>query len=88
MSTAGHNSYNVAAGELQQFVSQIEGLESEKKDIADQIKEIYSEAKARGYDASVLRLVIQRRKKNRDDLAETEAILELYETALAAALDV
>lgn len=92
MSQIGHNSgddpYSVTAGELRQFVEQIEHLEAEKKDIADQIKEVYAEAKGRGYDTKILRLAIQRRKKNRDELAETEAILEMYETALNNILDV
>lgn len=86
MSQFGHNSgdaqYDATSGELRQLVEQIEHLEAEKKDIADQVKEVYAEAKARGYDTKVLRLAIQRRKKDRDELAEQEAILEIYETAL------
>lgn len=91
MSGPGHNSdqaYGVAAGELKQFIEQWEQLESEKKDIAEQQKDIMREAKARGYDTAVMRLVMKRRKMHRDEIAETEAILEMYETALAAALDI
>lgn len=88
MSQMGHNSdtYGVAAGELRQFIEQFEQLESEKKDIADQQKELMSEAKARGYDTKVMRKVIARRKRDKDDLAEEEAVLEMYETALNAIL--
>ncbi|WP_191569171.1 DUF2312 domain-containing protein [Paracoccus yeei] len=85
----GHNSdtYGVAAGELRQFIEQFEQLESEKKDIAQQQKEIMAEAKARGYDTKVMRKVIARRKRDKDDIAEEEAVLEMYETALNAILD-
>ena len=91
MSGPGHNSdqaYGVAAGELQQIVAQIEQLTAEKKDIQDQIKEVFAHAKGQGFDTAVLRLVIARRKKDKDDLAETEAILDMYEQALATALDI
>ncbi len=89
MSQMGHNSdtYGVAAGELRQFIEQFEQLESEKKDIAQQQKEIMAEAKARGYDTKVMRKVIARRKRDKDDIAEEEAVLEMYETALNAILD-
>lgn len=68
--------------ELRQFIERIERLNAEKKEAADLAKEVYAEAKARGYDTKVLRLVIARRKRQRDDLAEEEAVLEMYETAL------
>lgn len=74
--------YNVTAAELRQFVEQIEHLEAEKKDIAEQIKEIYAESKARGYDSKVLRTIVSLRKKDKDELAEQEAILEMYKQAL------
>lgn len=93
MAGPGHNSggdqaYGVAADELRQFIEQWEQLESEKKDIAEQQKEIMSEAKARGYDVGVMRLVIKRRKTDKDDLAEREAILDMYERALATINDI
>ena len=72
----------VTAEELSQLIERIEALEVEKKDISDQIKETYAEAKGRGYDTKILRLVVSRRKKRPDEIAETEAILELYENAL------
>ncbi|MCX7645840.1 MAG: DUF2312 domain-containing protein [Rhodobacteraceae bacterium] len=74
--------YGVAAGELRQIVERIERLEAEKKDVADQIKEVLAEAKGRGYDVKVLRKVIALRKRDRDDLAEEEAVLEMYKAAL------
>lgn len=69
--------------ELRQFVGRIERLEAEKQDAAEAQKEVYAELKGRGYDAATVRKVIARRKKDRDALAEEEAILELYEEALA-----
>jgi uncharacterized protein (UPF0335 family) len=74
--------YGVTAEELRQFVERIEQLESEKKEISEQIKEVYAELKGRGYDSRIIRLVISRRKKNPEEIAETEAILETYEAAL------
>jgi uncharacterized protein (UPF0335 family) len=74
--------YRVTADELRQFIERVERLEAEKKDIAEQSKEVFGEAKSRGYDTKVLRKVIARRKRERDDLAEEEAVLEMYEQAL------
>ncbi|MCT8330720.1 DUF2312 domain-containing protein [Albidovulum sediminis] len=74
--------YNVAADELRQFIEQYEHLEAEKKDIVEQQKEIMAEAKARGYDTKVMRKIIALRKRDRDDVAEEEAILEMYKAAL------
>ena len=76
------NSYGVAAGELKSFIERYEKLEAEKKEIADQQKEVMAEAKGRGYDVKVLRLVIAQRKRDKDDIAEEEAVLEMYKTAL------
>ena len=75
----------VAAAELRQFVEQIERLDAERKDIAETQKEVYAEAKGRGYDAAVLRKVVSRRKMERDALAEEDAVLEMYESALEGA---
>ena len=70
--------------QLRAFIERIERLEAEKKDISDQIKEVKAEAKGQGYDVSVINAIVRRRKKSRDDVAEQDAILELYETALGA----
>lgn len=74
--------YNVAADELRQFIEQFEQLEAEKKDIAERQKEVMSEAKARGYDTKVMKKIVALRKRDRDDVAEEEAILEMYKQAL------
>ncbi|MFV0244318.1 MAG: DUF2312 domain-containing protein [Qingshengfaniella sp.] len=76
------NSYHVTADELRQFVERFERLEAEKQEIAGQQKEVMAEAKGRGYDVKVMRKIIALRKRDRDDLAEEEAILELYKEAL------
>lgn len=76
------DAYQVTADELRQFVERIEHLEQEKKDIAEQIKEVYSESKSRGYDTKALKTIISLRKKNKDELAEEEAVLEVYKEAL------
>ncbi|MCA0919365.1 DUF2312 domain-containing protein [Pseudooceanicola nanhaiensis] len=74
--------YRVTAGELRQFIERYERLETEKKDIAEQQKEVMAEAKGRGYDTKVMRKVISLRKRDKDDIAEEEAILEMYKEAL------
>ena len=66
-------SYRVTAEELRQFVERFERLEAEKKDIADQQKEVMAEAKGRGYDTKVMRKLITLRKRDQDDIAEEEA---------------
>ncbi len=73
---------NVAGEELRQFIERYERLEAEKKDIAEGQKEIMAEAKGRGYDTKVLRKVIAIRKRDANDLAEEEAVLEIYMAAL------
>lgn len=75
-------SYRVTAEELRQFVERFERLEAEKQDIADQQKEVMAEAKGRGYDTRVLRKLIALRKRDREDVAEEEAVLDLYKQAL------
>ncbi|RYE53977.1 MAG: DUF2312 domain-containing protein [Rhizobiaceae bacterium] len=74
--------YAVTADELRQFIERFEQLESEKKDVAEQQKELMAEAKGRGYDTKVMRKVVAMRKRKPDELAEEEAVLELYKTAL------
>lgn len=74
--------YRVTAAELRQFIERFERLEMEKKDIADQQNEVMAEAKGRGYDTKVMRKVIALRKRDKDDIAEEEAVLEMYKEAL------
>ncbi|WHZ37646.1 DUF2312 domain-containing protein [Sagittula sp. MA-2] len=77
-----NRAYGVAAGELKTFIERIERLEEEKKEIADDVKEVFAEAKGRGYDTKVMRKVISLRKRDADDVAEEDAILEMYKAAL------
>ncbi|KAA0972401.1 DUF2312 domain-containing protein [Aureimonas fodinaquatilis] len=72
----------VAQDQLRSFVERIERLEEEKKTIADDIKDVYAEAKGNGFDTKVLRKVISLRKQDQNERQEQEAILELYLQAL------
>lgn len=74
--------YRVTASELTSFIERFERLETEKKDLAEQQKEVMAEAKGRGYDVKVMRKIIAMRKRDRDDLAEEEAITEMYKEAM------
>ena len=77
----------VAAGQLRSFVERIERLEEEKKGIADDIRDVYAEAKGNGFDTKILRRVISLRKKDSAERQEEEAILDLYLHALGMAPD-
>ena len=68
--------------ELRAIIERIERLEAEKQDAAEAQKEVYAEAKGTGYDSKIIRMIIARRKRSRDELAEEEAVLEMYEAAL------
>jgi uncharacterized protein (UPF0335 family) len=74
--------YTVTADELRSFIERYERLEAEVKDIKDQQKEVMAEAKGRGYDTKVLRKIVSLRKRNRDDIANEEAVTEMYMAAL------
>ena len=76
------DTYSVTAEELRQFIERIEQLDAEKADLAEQAKEVMAEAKGRGYDTKVIRKVIALRKRKPDEIAEEEAIMEMYKTAL------
>ncbi len=76
------NLTETAREKLRQTVARIERLEEEKKEIAEQIKEVYGEAKALGYDVKALRAVIRIIKQDKQDRQEQEAMLELYLDAL------
>ena len=73
---------DVAKDQLRAFVERIERLEEEKKEIADDIKDVYAEAKGNGFDTKVLRRVIALRKLDQNERQEQEAILDLYLNAL------
>jgi uncharacterized protein (UPF0335 family) len=68
----------VQGDQLKSIVERIERLEEEKKTIADDIKEVYAEAKGNGYDVKVLRKVVALRKRDLEERKEEEAILDLY----------
>lgn len=76
------DAYVIAGDELRQFIEQFEQLEREKQEASEQQKDVMSDAKSRGYDTAVIRKIIALRKRDKDDIAEEEAILELYKAAL------
>ncbi len=77
-----NTAYSVAGEELRHIVEQLEHLDAEKRDLAEQQKEVMSEAKARGYNTNMIKKLIALRKRNKDDVAEEETILDLYKSAL------
>lgn len=82
----GHNSGDIlnqaAQGQLVSIVERIERLEQEKSEIAEQIKEVFAEAKGNGFDTKILRKAVRIRKQDRAKRLEEEAILDLYLSAL------
>jgi len=78
MSDAG----GIAADMLRSFIERIERLEEEKKGLADDIREIYAEAKGNGFDPKVMRQIVKIRKMEEHDRKEQEALLDLYSHAL------
>lgn len=82
MNDANETVEGIAAAELRQFVERIERLEVEKKEIADDIREVYAELNGRGYDAKAVRKIVSLRKKDAAEREEEDAILELYKNAL------
>ncbi len=79
------DTHGLARDQLRAFVERIERLEEEKKTIADDIKEVYGEAKSMGYDTKVLRKVISIRKQDQNERMEQEAVLDTYLHALGMA---
>nr|WP_081251944.1 GapR family DNA-binding domain-containing protein [Rhodovulum sulfidophilum] len=77
-----NRTYRVVADELRGFIERFETLAEEKAAIGDQQKAVMAEAKARGYDTKALRRLIALRKRHADDIAEEEAVLQLYREAL------
>jgi uncharacterized protein (UPF0335 family) len=76
------DAHGVARDQLRSFIERIERLEEEKKTIADDIKDVYGEAKSTGFDTKILKKVISIRKQDKDERLEQEAILETYLMAL------
>lgn len=80
MSEGGSNS--VAADQLRLFIERVERLEEEKKGIADDIKDVYSEAKANGYDTRTMREIVRIRRMETHARQERDALIETYRNAL------
>jgi uncharacterized protein (UPF0335 family) len=70
------------AGRLRSFVERIERLEEEKRALADDVKDVFAEAKSAGYDVKVMRQVIKLRKMDSAKYEELEALLDIYKAAL------
>ena len=79
MSVIGHNS---SEEQLRLLIERVERMEEEKKNVSEDIRDVYSEAKAVGFDPKIMRQIIRLRKMEADDRAEMEAILETYKKAL------
>ena len=77
--------YGIAAEELRALIERVEQINSEAADLAETRKEVFAEAKGRGYDTAVMKRIIALRKRDRDDLAEAEAIEAMYRSALGMA---
>ena len=75
----------ITAEQLRSYVERIERLEEEKAAIAADVREVYAEAKANGFDVKIMRQVLRLRKLNHDDRSEQEALLDLYKRALGMA---
>lgn len=78
VSDTSHSMGNAAREQLKAFVARIERLDEDKQQVMTDMKEVYAEAKAMGYDTKILRRVIALRKIDRNERQETEALLELY----------
>lgn len=81
-SNASFSTTAVAAGQLKSIVERIENLEEERTAVAEQIKEVYAEAKANGFDTKTLRKVVSLRKRSTEDREEEQALLDVYLSAL------
>lgn len=72
----------VAAEQLKQYFSRIERLESEKAELSDDIKQVFDEAKANGFDTKIMKQVLKLKKLDKNKLAEQDALLDLYRSAI------
>lgn len=86
MAGVGHNSGaevgGIASDRLRSIVERIERLQDERKSIASDVKDIFTEAKSAGFDVKVVRKVLQRRAAERAEVEEQDTLLDLYERAL------
>lgn len=83
--TGAEVAQTVAAGQLRAFIERVERLEEEKKTIAQDISEIYSECKGTGFDVKAVKQLVRLRKQDQAERQEAEAILDLYKAALGMA---
>jgi len=72
----------IAGERLRSFIERIERLEEEKRTLAEDIKEVFAEAKGSGFDAKIMRQIIKIRRMDKDDLDEQESLLDIYKRAL------
>ena len=75
----------VSGDRLRSFIERIERLEEEKATITVDIREVYAEAKATGFDPKIMRQIVRLRKMELDDRQEQEALLDVYKSALGMA---
>ena len=73
---------DVTGAELRQFIERVERLEEEKKEVSEQIKEVFAEIKGRGFDVKAIRQILRERKQDPNDIAEQEAIIDMYKSAI------
>lgn len=85
MAGAGHNGVN--AEHLRAFIERIERLEEEKRSIADDIKDVYAEAKGNGFDAKIIRKIVAMRRLDIDKRLEEQIVMDLYLEALGMLAD-
>jgi uncharacterized protein (UPF0335 family) len=81
----GHNSdgvENAAASQLRSYIERVERLNEEKDVITEDIKEVFSEAKAMGYEVGAIRKIVAIRKRDKDDVANEKAVMDQYYRAL------
>ena len=72
----------IAAEQLRQYLSKIEKLLEDKKEVEEDIKEVYAEAKSNGFDIKIIKEVLRLKKMDKDDLAAKDTILDLYRQAI------
>ena len=78
----------IAGEQLRSFIERIERLEEERKTLAEDIKEVFAEAKGNGFDTKIIREIIKIRRMDEDDLDEQETLLDIYKRALGMLPDV
>jgi uncharacterized protein (UPF0335 family) len=81
----GHNSGEVSGTRLKSFIERVERLEEEKRAIAEDVKDVYGEAKATGFDPKIMRKIVSLRKQNLEKRREEKELIELYQAAIGMA---